>query len=280
MGFFFRSNSFVSNGKRLTGFPRYMEVLERNIKTFLLANLLTLIAFLPFGIGVILAILSSSVLVLIPSCIIGGIFAGPALSCMYDAVMRALRDAPGKCLANYKRAWKQNWRQSLLPGILFCLLLGFYIFMAMLFWWAERFPGWGTIALYVFSLFLFTMFFSILWPQIALFKQSFFQSLRNCLLFSLRFPAKTAGVALLQLLYWAVMVLFLPWSILLLLLIGFWFILYSAIFLIYDTLNDTFKIEEQIAESFPDQVPFYEDDEAWLKRKQEENAHEPDHLTR
>lgn len=267
----FSFHSAPSNGKRLTGFPRYTEVLERNIKKFLFTNLLTLVGFLPFGIGVALSILSSSVLILIPACIVGGIFAGPALSCMYDAVMRSLRDGSGKCLEGYKHAWKQNWRQSLLPGILFCLMLGIYIFMAMLFWWSVRFPGWGTIALYAFSLLIFTMFFSICWPQIVLFKVSFRQCAQNCLLFILRFFPKILGIALLQILYWIVMILFLPWSAFLMLVIGFWFILYTANFLIYNTFNNIFRIEEQIAIAFPEQVPFYEDDEAWLKRKQEEH---------
>lgn len=271
MAFLFHQDSFTSNGKRLTGFARYTEVLERNIKKFLLTNLLAFAGFLPFACGTLLAILSSSILVLIPSCILGGMFAGPALSCMYDAIFRGLRDAPGKCLANCKLAWKQNWRQSLLPGILFCLLLGFYIFMAMLFWWSSRFPGWGTLALYLFGLLLFTMFFSVCWPQITLFSQPFRQCAGNCLLFILRFFPKIAGAALLQMGYWIILLLFLPWSVLLLPLTGFWFILYTVNFLLYNTLNDTFQIEEQIASAFPGQIPEYEDDEAWLKRKQEEN---------
>jgi hypothetical protein len=53
--------------------------------------------------------------------------------------------------------------------------------------------------------------------------------------------------------------------------IGFWFILYTGSFLLYNTLNDAFELENLISESFPEQAPFYEDDEAWLKRKQEEN---------
>jgi len=270
MAFLFHTNSYPSNGKRLTGFPRYTEVLERNFKKFLCANLLTLAAFLPFGTGVLLAILCSSVLVLIPSCLIGGILAGAAVSCMHDAVMRGLRDVSGNWWDNYKRAWKQNWRQSLLPGILFCFILGFYIFMAMLFWWSERFPGWGTLALYMFGLLLFSMFFSICWPQIALFEQPFRQCTRNCLLFMIRFFPKTAGIALLQIFYWVLLVLLLPVSVFLLPLTGFWFILYTADFLIYNVLNDSFQIEERIGNAFPEQIPFYEDDEAWLKRKQEE----------
>lgn len=271
MAFLFNANPAFSNGKRLTGFPRYTEVLEQNIKKFLVTNLLTLTSFLPFTVGVVTAILSSSVLILIPSCIIGGIFAGPAISCMYDAIMRGLRDVSGKCLKNYKHAWKQNWKQSIIPGILFCLMLGVYIFMAMLFWWSERLPEFGTLAIYVFSILIFTMFFSILWPQIALFKQSFHQRTRNCLLFILKFFPKTAGIALLQMAYWVIIVLFMPWTLLLLPLTGFWFILYTANFLIYNTLNESFQIEDMIADKFPEQVPFYEDDETWLRRKQKDS---------
>ncbi len=270
MTFLFHPNSYISNGKRLTGFPRYTEVIERNLKKFLFVNLLTITGFLPFGAGVILAILSSSVLVLIPSCIIGGIIAGPALSCMYDAILRGLRDVSGNWWDNYKHAWKQNWKQGILPGILFCLILGFYIFMAMLFWWSAYFPGWGTLALYLSGLLLFHMFFSVFWPQIALFKQPFRQCARNSVLFMIRFFPKTAGIAFLQMLYWILISLLLPVSVFLLPLLGFWFILYTAVFLIYNTLNDCFQIEEKIGTAFPEQIPFYEDDEAWLKRKQEE----------
>lgn len=271
MAFLFRPNTYTSNGIRPTGFPRYTMVLEQNFKKFLVTNLLTIAGFIPFCIGVAAAVLLSSILILIPACVIGGIFAGPSLSCMYDAIMRGLREAPGKCWNNYKQAWKQNWRSSLLPGIVFCILLGFNIFMVMLFWWSSRFPGWGTILLYSFSLLLFTMFFSVCWPQIALFEQSFRQCMQNCLLFILRFLPKIFAIALLQIIYWIIMVLFLPWSILLMPLLGFWFILYTANFLIYDTLNNIFQIENKIAAHFPEQMPIYEDDETWLKRKQEEN---------
>ena len=68
---------------------------------------------------------------------------------------------------------------------------------------------------------------------------------------------------------WIALALFLPWSVVLLPLTGFWFILYTADFLLYDTLNNSFHIEEQIARAYPEQVPFYEDDEAWIRRKQQ-----------
>lgn len=261
-------------GRRLTGFSRYTELLGRDFKRFFLVNLLTLLGFLPFVSGVLLSILSSSVLILIPSCIVGGVIAGPALSGMYDVLFRSLRDAPGKCMENYKHALKQNGRQAVIPGIVFCLFLGFYTFMLMMFWWSVARPGLGTIALFVFSLLLFTMFFSWYWPQLVLFEQTGKQRILNCLLLMLRYFGKTLGCTLIQLLYWAVIALLLPLSVVLLPLTGIWLILFTANFLLYDTLNKVFHVEEEIAKNFPEQVAFYEDDEAWLKRKQEEQRNE------
>lgn len=260
------------NGQRLKGFARYTELLDRDLKRFLIVNFLTILGFIPFFAGVLFAILSSSTLLLLPACIIGGSVAGPSLSCMYDAIFRSLRDAPGKWFQNYKRAWRQNWRQSILPGILFCLLLGFDLFMLMMFWQAPVLPGFGTLALYLFGLVLYTMFFSLYWPQLVLFEQRGRQRLKNCVLFILRFFRKTLGCALLQVLYWGAAVLFLPWSAVLLPLTGFWFILFTGSFFLYGALDECFHIEEQIAQAFPEQAAFYEDDETWLKRKQAEKG--------
>lgn len=259
-----------SNGQRLTGMARFTELLDRDFKRFFSGNLLTLAGFLPFGIGVLFSILSSSILVLLPSCVIGGAIAGPALSCMYDLIYRSLRDAPGRFFENYRHAWKQNRKQSVVPGIVFCLLIGCYLFMAMMFWWATTSPGYGTIAVYIVGLVILTMIFSLYWPQIVLFEQTGVQRFRNCILFIIRFFPKTFGCALLQIIYWVILALFLPWSVVLLLLTGFWFILFLANFLLYNTMNETFHIEEEIAKSYPEQAAFYEDDQTWLKRKQEE----------
>lgn len=275
---FFRQNTTPGTGLRLTGFQRFCELLDRDFKRFFLANLLTLLGFLPWISGVLFAILSSSTLILIPACIFGGAIAGPVSACLYDSIFRSLRDAPGKFTENYKRAWKQNWRQSVLPGIILCLLLGFYIFMLMMFWWTESFPSPGTCAIYIFGLVVFVMFFSLYWPQLILFEQTAIQRFRNCLLFMIKFFWKTLGCAIIQILYWTAIVLFLPWSFILLPFIGFWFILFLTNFLLYNTMDNVFHIEEQIAQFFPEQAAFYENDEEWLKRKQREREeqHETD----
>lgn len=270
MALLFSNQPMNATGERLQGFPRYRELIGRDLKRFLTVNLLTLIGFAPLFFGVGYAILSSSILVLIPACILGGIFAGPALSCMYDAVFRSLRDAPGGCFENYRRAYKQNFKQSLLPGVIFSLMLGFYAFMVLMLTASKRAPGFGTLAVYFFGMALFTMFFSLYWPQIALFEQSGRQRFLNCILFILRYFWKTFRCALLQILYWGVIALLFPWSVIVLVFLGVWFIVFTAGFLLYEPLNEAFAIEEQISQAFPEQAAFYETDEQWLKRRREE----------
>lgn len=108
MALFSKLSMPAGTGRRLTGFTRYRELLERDFTRFLIIGLLTLLGFLPFAAGVLLSVLSSSILILLPSCVVGGAIAGPFLACMYDAALRSLRDAPGGWLDNFRRAWKQN----------------------------------------------------------------------------------------------------------------------------------------------------------------------------
>jgi len=266
----FRIDMRPGTGRRLTGRERYRELLGRDLFRFLLTNLLTLLGFLPLVAGVSLAILSSSILILLPACAIGGMAAGPAIACMHDTILRSLRDAPGSLAKNYRRALKQNWRQALVPGIIFSLMLGFYAFMIMMLWWAKTPPGWGSVALLFFGMLLFFMFFTVYWQLLVLFDQPQKQRIINCLLFIVRSFRKVFRASMLQMLYWAVLILFLPLSVVLLPFTGVWFILFSTDFKLYDTMNEAFEIEKQIAEAFPEQEVVYEDDEAWLKRKQEE----------
>lgn len=266
----FRNNYNSGTGRRLTGGARFRELLGRDLARFLIANLFTLLGFLPAAAGIVYAVLSSSILLLVPACIIGGVFAGPAIACMHDVIFRSLRDAPGKFTANYRRALKQNWKQAILPGIVLSLMLGFYAFMIMMLWWSQVKPGIGTISLLAVGILLFFMFFSVYWPLLVLFDQPQKQRIKNCLLFILKYFLKVAGASLQQMLYWIVIILFMPLSVVVLPFTGVWFILFRADFRLYDAMNESFEIETQIAEAFPEQAAVYEDDEAWLKRKQEE----------
>ncbi|MCD8367442.1 MAG: hypothetical protein LUC48_05385 [Clostridiales bacterium] len=261
MALFFAEDDYSSSGRK-TGFNRYREVLEQNFGAYILAGLLTLAGFLPFALGMIYAVLSTSALVMLIAALVGGLLAGPALYGLYDLIFRTLRDAPGKWWGNYKKALKENWKAALLPGVALCLFLGVVIFAGLLmFWWAEVFPGWGTVLIFLLSVLLGTMLLTTYWPQLVLFRQSGLLRLKNCALFCIKYFWHTLGVAALQVAFWLLMALLLPWSVLALPIIGMWFILYLSNFLLYRDLDTAFQLEKTLREQMPEQAPLYEEEE-------------------
>lgn len=257
MGLFFPDEPNYFPDQRPVGFKRYAQVLERDWKRFFLVDLLTLATLIPFAAGVIVSVLTSSLLVLIPACIIGGVIAGPGIACMYDCILRSLRDNTDDWWYNYKKAFKQNLGASMLPGVILCLFLGFVVFACALLWWSVLPISAGTVAVLLFSVLIVTMVFTVWWPQIVLFNQRPVIQLKNCLLFIIQYFWRNLGVAALQVLWWVIMALFMPWTAFVVPFLGVWYILYVSVFFLYEKLDYAFRIEEQIAENFPEQVPVY-----------------------
>lgn len=243
MGLLFPEDPHFNENERQTGFYRYRQLLSVRFGRWWKINLLTLAGFLPLAAGIFFAVASTSILVLIPCSLLGGMIAGPFLAGMYDAILRGLRDDPRPWWDGYLRSWRQNWKGSLIPGALLGLVLGVYTFMAMLFWWAEQAPSLGTVALYLSAQLAVLILNTLYWPQLVLFQQKPSIRLRNCLLFCIKYFWRMLGVGLLQLGYWAVFVLFAPWTLLLLPVIGIWYILFLSQFLIYDQMDEALHIE-------------------------------------
>ena len=249
MGMFIREDPGYDESVRQSGFNRYKQLLGIRFGQWWKVNLLTLLGCLPLAAGIIYSIGVSSVLVLIPCSVLGGMIAGPFLAALYDAILRGLRDDPMPWKDAYARAWKQNWRGSLIPGAILGLMSGLYAFMAMLFWWAETPPSLGTLLLYLCSLLFLLVLSTLYWPQLVLFRQSPAIRLRNCVLFCVKHFWRVMGAGLLQLTYIAVLVLFAPWSLFLLLVTGVWYIVFLVQLLIYDQMDEALQIEEQFNEN-------------------------------
>jgi len=247
MGLLFPEDPRYNENERQTGFDRYRQLLSVRFGRWWKSNLLTLAGFTPLAVGIVCAVTSSSLLVLLPCSLLGGMIAGPFLAGMYDDILRGLRDDSLSWRDSCRRSWRQNWKGSLLPGALLGLALGVYAFMAMLFWWARQAPTPGTVALYLFALLAVLILNTLYWPQLVLFQQKTSVRLRNCLLFCIKYFWRTLGVGLLQLAYWTVFVLFAPWTLLLLPVLGVWYILFLSQFLLYGPLDRELRIEEQFA---------------------------------
>lgn len=245
MGLFVAEDPHYDPSVRQTGFNRYRQLLGDRFGAWWKINLLTLAGFAPLAAGIFYAVNASSVLVLLPCSLVGGMIAGPFLAGLYDAILRGMRDDFQNWWQAYRRAWRQNWRGSLLPGALLGLMLGLFTFMGMLFWWAQTPPSGGTVAVYFSAILLTLILHMLYWPQLVLFEQRPGVRLRNCMLFFIRYFRHVLGAGVLQLAYWAVYVLFAPWTLALLPVAGLWYIIFLTQLLLYRDMNEAFHIEPE-----------------------------------
>lgn len=126
-----------------------------------------MLGFLPGTALAVFGMMAGSALLTVVGGVVGGLVGGPFLSGMIDTVLRALRDEPGYWWNTYKRAWKQNWRQSLVPGALLGLFVGSWAWMLR----AQAESGNTSTALWVASIagiFVCTGFFTWLLAQVPL----------------------------------------------------------------------------------------------------------------
>lgn len=258
MGLFF-PQSEIRSDERYTGFARYRQIMERDWKDFILVGFLTLLYHIPLGLGLGYALLSKSLLIALASSLAGGFIAGPGLACMYDLILRRLRDDRSDWWICYKKSMRQNLRASFLPGIVQCLFVGCVVFGGGLLWWAAESISWGTVALIIFSSLFMEMILTVWWPQLVLFDQRPLIQIKNCILFILTHFKTILSAAAIQVIWWIIMFIFLPWTAFIVPILGIWYILFLAMFIIYRSLNEAFRVEEQIEEHFPGQMDAGED---------------------
>lgn len=252
MGLFFAGDEErFTPGLRKSGFPRYKEVLEGNWKDFIKVGFVTLLFFLPLAAGLVWAVGAKSSLAAMGAGLLGGAISGPGFACLEDLILRRLRDDLADVWVCWKKAFRQNWRASLLPGAVQGLFLGLLVFAGALILWGAAPLTPGNLLLLALSSLLGTMVLTVWWPQVVLFEQKPLPQVKNAVFFCIFHFGKVLGAALVQMAWWAVMFLFLPWTAFVVPVLGLWYILFLALHLIYPKLDEDFHIEEQIEEKFP-----------------------------
>ena len=176
--------------------------------------------------------------------IIGGLIAGPELSAMADTVLRSLRDEPGYWWETYRRVWKRNARESLVPGMLTGLVLSMQIFT--LFHMSVISAGIVTWVLLILSFVVTLGLESYIWPQIALLDLPLYGILKNSLLLFLGYLPRSLGAIAIKAVYWGAILLFFPLTTIILPFTNFWLPMLPALLCIYQPLNKCFTIESTI----------------------------------
>ena len=126
MGLFIPEDHSYDVSVRQTVFKRYKQLLSIRSGQWWKTGMMTLAGLVPLAAGIVYSICVSSMLVLIPCSILGGVIAGPFLAGLYDAVLQGLRDDPLPWKDAWVRSWRQNWRENLLPGAVTGLMAGLY----------------------------------------------------------------------------------------------------------------------------------------------------------
>jgi len=238
-------SSNESGGKpRRMAAARLWKVFMTDSMHLLGAGALAVISFIPYGLCLLIAINSHALLPLLIGGILGGMLAAPQFCGIADTILRATRDDPNAWWVMYRRAWKRNAKGTLLPGAVFGLLFGFQIFI---FAQADRVHLDRFLLVFMFvGATLSLAIASWLLPQLALMELPFARALVNSVLLGLRHPLRTLGAALITLVYVACILLAFPYSLIIFLLLNFWFPLLISTMIFYDPLNETFHVEESI----------------------------------
>ena len=234
------------NAPRRKGLARLWEVLREDALHLMGAGFLAMLSVIPYAVGLMISIDSHALLPMAVTCPLGGMLAAPQLCGLSDTILRALRNDHSRWWDTYRRAWKQNVKSCLLPGALGGLLFGFQLLMFYQIDPAQ--VDLFLLAAMVLGAAVSAAIASWLLPQLALMDLPLHRALLNAVLLCGGHPLKTLGTTLLQMGYWALIVLAFPDTLILFVLLNFWLTTFIVIFVQYESLDNTFDIEESIAE--------------------------------
>ena len=250
----FGQSEFMSEGvgispdtPRKKGIARLVEILGRDLDGIFLSGSLAVLACVPAVVLVGLSLWMGSLpLCLLAACCTGWLV-GPAMTGLYDTILRALRDEPGFWWHTYKRVWKQSFKSSILPGIVFTMLWALISYAAF-----ALFQMVDVSASFVFILLLDVVLLltlgSYFWMQNALFDSSIIKKLSNCVRMFLGFLPQTVLSAVFQVGYWLLMMVLVQRCAFVFLLTGLWVPNLLAMMAVYTPIEKSLHLEILISE--------------------------------
>lgn len=238
---------------RKVGLPRYFEMVGRDLWAFYRAGFLCAVGFLPGAVLLWFGLMGGSALYSLLGGLLAGLVGAPFVSGMIDTVLRSLRDEPGYWWHTYRMAWKQNWRESLLPGAGAGFCLGLWAFLLYALPDLENVPisVWICMVLGIFFLLVFCLY---LFAQVVLVSVSQAERLKNAALFMIGFLPRTLAAGAVLCIYWGVMLAWMPYTIPVVLILGFWLPCTLALQIIYPALDKAFHLEKTITARREDEI--------------------------
>ena len=229
------------------GFPRYRHLLEDHAFDWLKISIMTALGALPLAAAIAVSVMSSSILLLFPLSFLGGMIFGPFYSCMFDNILRGLREEYGPWKDQWLKAFRQNLKESLIPGGIFGLITGAMTFMGFLLYWQTGGIPLFTAVMYFIAGIFFLSVNTVFWSLLVLFAQPLKTRLISTVVFLAGHLWRVLAVSLLQMIMIALTVLFAPWTLFIVPLL-YWYFRFLTLYHIYDEMDEFFHIEERFRE--------------------------------
>lgn len=230
-----------------SGAARFFELLGRDFGSFYKASLLFMIGILPGLTLIYFSIMAKSLPGALLGGILGGILGGTFLAGLVDTILRSLREEAGLWWPRYRKAWKQNWKQSLIPG----MAMG--IFFSIWAWILLQLPDMEEVPVMVWISMILGMIFALilvlyLFIQLVLIQLPLGKLVKNSGMFLLGFLPQGLAAGIVMGVYWALSFLYMPYSIVVLMITGAWFPVLIGLMLLYPPVNRVLQIEKKIEE--------------------------------
>lgn len=224
------------------GLLRMFSLLDRDGGKFFKAGVLAFLGLLPYMAALTLAVASGSLIFLL-ACILFGMAAAPGVCAAADTVMRSQRGEVGWWWwDSYKTAWKNNARSSLLPGAIAGFVVAAQIWLLYLvarmedpvldFWLLF---GAAVLELAVFGYYL---------PMLVCIELPFPALVRNCFVLFFCHPVRSLLSALVQLVYYGLILIWFPLTSVIFFATSVWLPLLMSTCILRPVLEKHFHLEE------------------------------------
>lgn len=263
-----RPQRIIRDGRRPTGIARMWELMTRDLGSFWKASFFCCLSIVPGGLLVATGLLGETWLLVLAGGILIGFLGAPFYCGMLDAVLRALRNEP-RCYwswwSTYSCAWRQNWRDCLLPGLLLGIWGGLWGAALVLFAGMEQASSNTWLSLLVAGV-LSIGFFNNLFCQIPLLTLPLGTLLRNAMFLFFGYLPRTLAAAAIQSVYWALVFFAMPYDVPFFLALGFWAPCLFSTAVLYPCLESAFHVEQTLKERQDAEI------EAYMAAREQKNA--------
>lgn len=204
-----------------SGMVSLRHVLVRRIWDMFRANLILLVGLLPGMLLMMWGIWGSSLSVSLAGGVISGLAGGPLGCGLYGTILWALRGEAGFWSLSYRHMLKRDWKDALFPGAVTGFVLSLWLFEAFLLGTQGPVPPMAFFALVEVLFFVLGMA-NYIFPQIVMVSASTHRLYSNSIRLFVGLLPRSAAAAAIQTVYWGAFLLFLPRSVPLLVVTGFW----------------------------------------------------------